>query len=201
MRKFILALLPVLSVMLFSACSNKVHTQPSTAAAPVNPADYIPFSKALKYRLDLDRADIKKIQFYIDQPLILRHTSPGGSSSVKGGVVSYGSLQQVNEFTIPAFTPGVCEKVKGDSLYISFDAPQNSFVFAAVFENEHFSLQGTNWYNGVCDVTYDNKVYKVQCDGCGSAGEAKLMIRKSQAGSGAGAPAAAGKVLSGRKLN
>jgi hypothetical protein len=199
MKKLLLLFVPIVLMALFSACSNKMYSEKPAATAAVNPAEFIPFSKALKYRLDQDRADIKKIQFYLDQPLVLRHTTPGGSSSVKGGVVSYGSLQNVTEFTIPAYTPGVCERVKGDSLYISFDAPQNSFVFVAQYANEHFNLQGTNWYNGVCDVTYDNKTYKVQCDGCASAGDAKLVIRKSQAG--AAGSAAAGKVLTGRKLN
>ncbi len=200
MKKTLLVIAPVLCVMLFTACSSKVYTDKPTATTAVNPAEFIPFSKSLKYRLDQDRADLRKIQFYIDKPLILRYTSTGGSSSVKGGTVAYDNLQNVTELTIPAYTPGVCEKVKGDSLYISFDAPQNSFVFAALYANEQFMLQGTNWYNGVTDVMYDNKIYKAQCDGCGSAGEVKLVIRKSQAGN-AGKTPAAGKVLAGRKLN
>jgi len=201
MKKLLLFFVPVVMIMLGTGCSNKMYTDKPNGTAAVNPAEFIPFSKALKYRLDMDRADLKKIQFYVDQPLILRYTTAGGSSSVKGGVVSYGNLQNVTEFTIPAYTPGVCERVKGDSLYISFDAPQNSFVFAALYANEHFTLQGTNWYNGVADVNYDNKIYKVQCDGCGSAGEAKLVIRKAQAGGAGNTAAAGGKVLAGRKLN
>ncbi|MBX2906724.1 MAG: hypothetical protein KF744_11840 [Taibaiella sp.] len=200
MKKLALVVIPVAMMMIGTACSNKMYEQPTTAGA-ANPAEYIPFTKALKYRLDQDRADLRKIQFYIDQPLVLRYTTPGtGGSSVKNGMVSYGDLQKVTEHTIPAYTPGVCEKVKGDSLYISFDAPQNSFVFAALYANEHFTLQGTNWYNGVADVTYENKTYKVACDGCGSAGEAKLVIKKSAAGGAANA-SSGGKVLAGRKLN
>lgn len=201
MKKLILIVAPVLCVMLFSACSKKVYSGKPSDTAVVNPADYLPFSKSLKFRLDQDRADLKKIQFYIDKPLILRHTAASGSSAVKSGTVSYDNAQNVTEFTIPAYTPGICERVKGDSLYISFDAPQNSFVFAAVYANEQFMLQGTNWYNGVTDVMYDNKIFKVQCDGCGSAGEAKLVIKRSQAGNAGKATAGSGKVIAGRKLN
>src|SRR6185369_5418191 len=128
--------------------SKKVYTDKAATATVVNPADYLPFSKALKYRLDQDKVDIRKIQFYLDKPLVLRHTTAGnGGSSVKGGAVQYESLQNVTEVSIAAYTPGVCERVKGDSLMISFDAPNNTFVFAAVYANEHFTLQGTNWYN------------------------------------------------------
>lgn len=196
-----LIIVPVLGVMLCTGCSKKVATGDASAAAVVNPADYLPFSKALKYRLDQDKVDIRKIQFYVDKPLILRHTTAGnGGSTVKGGAVQYESLQNVTEVTIPAYTPGICERVKGDSLMISFDAPNNQFVFAAVYANEHFALQGTNWYNGVADVMYDGKVYKVACDGCGSAGEVNLVIRRSQA-SDMPKPTSGTKSLAGRKLN
>ncbi len=200
MKKIVLILVPVLFVMMASSCSNKVYTKDS-ATAEVNPSDYIPFSKNMKYRLDQDRADLRKIQFYLDKTIILRNTASAGGSAIKSGTVMYDNSQQVTEFTIPAYTPGVCERVKGDSLYISFDAPQNSFVFAAVYENEHFMLQGTNWYNGVTDIKYDNKIFKAQCDGCGSAGEAKLVIRRSQAGAGMKPVPTGGKVLAGRKLH
>jgi hypothetical protein len=173
---------------------------PATAASTgPNPADYLPFTKSLKFRLDNDRADLRKLQFYTDKAIVLRYTGSAGGGVIKSGTVTYDNVQDVTEITIPAYTPGICERVKGDSIYISFDAPQNAFVFSALYANEDFMLQGTNWYNGVADVNYDGKVYKASCDGCGSVGEVRLMIKRSQS-SGPKSPAG-GKVLAGRKLN
>jgi hypothetical protein len=201
MKKIVLFIVPVMIALAFSACSNKVYTGKPAEAAAINPTDYVPFSKDLKFRLEHDHADIRKVQFYLDKPIILRHMSPSASGAIKQGMITYDNVQDVQEINIPAYTPGVCERVRGDSLYISFDAPQNAFVFAAIYSNEHFMLQGTNWYNGVTDVTYDGKIYKAYCDGCGSAGEASLLIKKSQAGNNAGGAPGGGKTLAGRKLN
>ncbi len=199
MRKVVLVIAPLLLSLAFAACSNKVYTAAPPGTAAINPTDYVPFSKDLKFRLEHDHADIRKVQFYLDKPLVLRHIEPSASGAINKGMITYDNVQDVKEITIPAYTPGVCERVKGDSLYISFDAPQNAFVFAAVYANEHFMLQGTNWYNGVTDVDYDGKIYKASCDGCGSAGEASLLIKKSQAGN-AGKSPGGGKTLAGRKL-
>lgn len=200
MRKMLFVIAPVFCFLLFSACSPKV-VQPTAAAstAAPNPSDYLPFTKSLKFRLDNDKADLRKLQFYTDRPITLRRTGSVGNGVIMSGTVSYDKVQDVTEITIPAFTPGVCERVKGDSLYISFDAPQNAFVFAALYANEDFLFQGTNWYNGVADVNYDGKVYKAWCDECGSVGEVRLMIKRPQSsGPKSSAP---GKVLAGRKLN
>jgi hypothetical protein len=199
MRKLISVFVPVLFALVLSACSNQVYTSSTAATTGPNPADYLPFTKSLKFRLDNDKADLRKLQFYTDRAIVLRYTGSAGNGVIKSGTVTYDQVQDVTEVTIPAYTPGVCERVKGDSLYISFDAPQNAFVFAALYANENFLMQGTNWYNGVADVNYDGKVYKASCDGCGSVGEVRLMIRKAQA-SMAKSPAG-GKVLAGRKLN
>lgn len=199
MRKLISVFVPVLFALILSACSNKVYTNGTAATTGPNPADYLPFTKSLKFRLDNDKADLRKLQFYTDRAIVLRYTGSAGSGVIKSGTVTYDQVQDVTEVTIPAYTPGVCERVKGDSVYISFDAPQNAFVFAALYANENFLMQGTNWYNGVADVNYDGKVYKASCDGCGSVGEVRLMIKKAQAGM-AKSPGG-GKVLAGRKLN
>lgn len=199
MRKLILVFAPVFFIMLLSACSDQVYPGATAAATGPNPADYLPFTKSLKFRLDNDKADLRKLQFYTDRAITLRYTGSAGSGVIKSGTINYDQVQDVTEITIPAYTPGVCERVKGDSLYISFDAPQNAFVFAALYANENFLFQGTNWYNGVADVTYDGKTYKAACSDCGSVGEVRLMIRKAQA-SGAKSPMG-GKVLAGRKLN
>lgn len=202
MRKVVLFLVtPLLLSLVFAACSNKVYTAKPAETAAINPTDYVPFSKDLKFRLEHDKADIRKVQFYLDKPLVLRNIGTSAGGAIKQGMITYDNVQDVTEVTIPAYTPGVCERVRGDSLYISFDAPQNAFVFAAIYANEHFMLQGTNWYNGVTDVNYDGKIYKASCDGCGSAGEAKLLIKKSSAGNNAGGAPGGGKTLAGRKLN
>lgn len=199
MKKLILLFAPVLFMLMTSSCSDKMYTADATAAQSPNPGDYLPFSKSLKFRLDNDKADLRKLQFYTDKAIVLRYTGSAGNGVIKSGTVTYDKVQDVTEITIPAYTPGVCERVKGDSLYISFDAPQNAFVFAAMYANENFMLQGSNWYNGATDVNYDGKVYRAYCDGCSSAGEVRLMIKRAQT-AGYGAPSG-GKVLSGRKLN
>ena len=199
MRKMIFFIAPVLFALVFSSCSDKMYTGTTATTTGPNPVDYLPFTKSLKFRLDNDKADLRKLQFYTDRAIVLRYTGTAGSGVIKSGTISYDKVQDVTEITIPAYTPGVCERVKGDSLYISFDAPQNAFVFAALYANENFMLQGTNWYNGVADVSYDGKTYRASCDGCGSAGEVRLMIKKTQAGGYK--PSGGGKVLAGRKLN
>lgn len=199
MRKMLSVFAPVLFILVFGACSNQMYTASTATTTGPNPADYLPFTKSLKFRLDNDKADLRKLQFYTDRTIVLRYTGSAGSGVIKSGTVTYDKVQDVTEITIPAYTPGVCERVKGDSLYISFDAPQNAFVFAALYANENFLLQGTNWYNGVTDVNYDGKVYKASCDGCSSAGEVRLMIKKAQ--SSGPQTAGGGKVLAGRKLN
>jgi len=191
---------PVLGLILCLSCNKKVNPAQSQATTVVNQADYVPFTKSLKQRLDHDHADIKKIQFYLDQTLVLRRTTGMEKGVVKGGVISYDNGQAVTEMTIPAYTPGVCEGVNGDSLLISFDAPGNTFVFGALYANENFMLLGSNWYNGVTDVTYDSKTYKVACGSCGNAGDAMLVIKRMQGGMSAPRSAGGGKVIAGRKV-
>ena len=201
MKKMILFLTPVLGLILCLSCNKKVNPSQSAAAKTVNAADYMPFSKALKYSLEMNHADLKKIQFYVDQELILRRTNGVEKGIIKGGTVAYDNGQTVTEITIPAYTPGVCEFISGDSLMVSFDEPGNKFVFGALYANENFMLLGTNWYNGVTDINYDSKIYKVQCGTCGNAGDARLMIRRNQAGYNTPRESGGVKVVAGRKVN
>src|SRR4051812_41567046 len=125
---FLAACSTIVSGAFLTGCSPKVYTTQTAAAVPE--ASYVPFTNSLKQRMEHDNIDIKKVQFYIDQPLVLRSTSGMEKGYVAGGAVAFNNEQSVNEIAIPAFTPGVCEKVSGDSLYISFDAPGKTIVFA-----------------------------------------------------------------------
>jgi len=201
MKKLLLFVAPVLGLVLCLSCNKKMTPAQAAAKGPaVNEADFMPFTKALKHHLDNDRTELKKVQFYVDQTLILRRVNGTERGIVKGGTLSDDHGQTVTEMTIPAYTPGICEGSSGDSLMISFDVAGNTLTFGAQYANEHFILLGTNWYNGVVDVNYDGKLYKIECGSCGNAGDAKLVIKKAQAFMTAPRASGGTKVITGRKV-
>jgi len=182
MRKTILlamASISLVSSLVLTGCSRKgFATSPPTAA---NDTSFVPFTKNLKQRLEHDGVDIKKIQFYVNEKLVLKHSMGNEKGQVKGGIIvlDYGSSN--DQIIVPAWTPGVCEKVDGDAMMVSFDAPGKAIEFGALYANTSFILIGTNWHNGTVDVKYDNQPYTVSCGDCPNVGEVKLFVRKNQA--------------------
>ncbi len=171
------ALLAVI-VTLFS-CGGSRH---ASAVKPSTDTFYIPFTKDLKKRIENNNLDIKKVQFFIDERLVLRRSLGTQKSDIKSGVVLFENGQYINEVIIPRHTPAVCESVTGDRLMISFELQNNDIEFGPGGANEnYFTLYAKNWNGGSADITYDNKLYKVQCATCYNAGDVRLVIRKSEA--------------------
>lgn len=168
----------LLSGAIVSGCSPKMAPQTTTVANNAN--SYAPFTKLLKQRMEHENIDLKKVQFYVDQTLVLSRTVGSEKGTVNNGQVEFNNAQALNEVTIPAYTPGVLEHISGDSLFISFDQPGNTLVFSALYANEYFSLSSPSWYGGIASVKYDNQSYQVRCDGCGSAVNAHLAVKKAE---------------------
>jgi len=182
MKKMILVVVASISVascFLFTSCSRKgFATSPPTAATDTS---FVPFTKTLKQRLEHDGVDIKRIQFYTNEKLVLQHATGVEKGQVKSGIIMIDYGQSVNQITIPAWTPGVCEKVDGDALMISFDAPGKSIEFGALYANTTFVIVGNNYHNNSVDITYDNQPYMALCASCGNVQDVKLFVRKNQA--------------------
>ncbi len=197
MRKLSLLLLMSVSVAFCLFCTS-CGTSRFASAPPDygNDTQYVPFTKALKQRLEHDGVDIKKIQFYVDQKIVLKHSNGGEKGRVQDGVILLDHADPV-EITIPEYTPGVCEKVNGDDLMISFDAPGKCVEFGSLYANNVFMLVGTNWHNGLVDVNYDGKSYLAECGSCSNIGEVRLLVRKNQAYS----KDEQNKVVLGRRVN
>lgn len=181
MKKTILLFMASISVAVTIFCSS--CSRHAFATGPeVNNGDtsFIAFTKSLKDRLDHDHIDITKVQFYIDQKLTLRRVMGSEKGTVKSGIIIFDNGQYINEIVIPAYTPGICERISGDALKVSFDAPGKTIEFAALYNNNNFILVGSNWHNGTVDINYDNNTYQVSCV-CGSATDARLVVRRNQA--------------------
>jgi hypothetical protein len=174
MRKLFLVIL-IIPFIFLSSCE-------STNQLSDNGNLYVPFTKDLLDRINSNNLDIKKVQFFIDQRLILRRTLGTQKSNIKGGQILFENGLYIHEVIIPKYTPGVCEGFDGDRISISFELQNNDIKFGPHGNNqESFTLSARNWNNGTGEITYDNATYTVKCAACPNVALTTLLVKKSEA--------------------
>jgi hypothetical protein len=179
MKSIFISLMVILTASVLFSCHTSKHTSIAKSSADTV---YIPFTKTLKQRIENNHLDIKKVQFFVDQRIVLRRSLGTQKSEIKSGVILSENGQFVNEVIIPKNTPGVCLGYNGDKLMVSFEVQNNEVEFGPGGMNDaYFTLYARNWSGGMADITYDNKNYKVSCASCYNAGDVKLLVRKSEA--------------------
>jgi hypothetical protein len=148
-------------------------------AAPVEQDSMIPFTRELYNRLRANSQDIRKLQFFVDQTLILsRGLSQDKLYIDQGKVVNQFGVNE-NKIELPALTPGVVEAIDPDGLRVSFESANNNLKFINnKYSPEFFIFSGTNWENGTAEVAYKGTTYRASCGTCGSIADAKLVVRQ-----------------------
>lgn len=143
--------------------------------------DYVPFTRDLKQKLDKENIDLKQVQFYVDQKLILSRNLGDQKVEVKSGVVKLENGKYINDVIIPALTPGICESTDNDKLMVSFEKGNNDLAFGpgSGYTFNNYVLYGTEWKNGTASVTYDSNKFRASCGSCSDVASAMLVIRKS----------------------
>ena len=142
---------------------------------------YVPFTRDLKQKLDKENIDLKQVQFYIDQKIILNRNLGDQLVAVHSGVVKVENGKYINEVIIPSLTPGVCDNVDGDKLMVSFEKGNNDLAFGpgSGYTFNQYVLYGTQWQNGTTLVSYDSNKYRARCGTCSDVASATLVIKKS----------------------
>jgi len=180
-----------LSIILFQACAPKkpVYKAPTTTATksyepPVQKEPYVPFTRELFDKLNSNKIDVKLVQYYIDQQLVLTRYLENDQLSVKNGIIKFNNGKYVNEVVIPQYTPVVCDAVEGDGLRVSGETGSNSFKFlnSKQYSPVNYIFNPDKWNkDGTCEVIYDNNKYVVTCPTCSSntPNEAKLVVKQS----------------------
>lgn len=143
---------------------------------------YVPFTRDLKQKLERDNIDLKQVQFYVDQKIILNRNMGDQKLEVHSGVVKMENGKYINEVIIPQLTPGLCDAVENDKLMISFEKGNNDLAFGPG-SGSHFNdyvLYGTNWMNGTTMVDYDSNKFRARCGTCSDVASALLVIRKKE---------------------
>jgi hypothetical protein len=151
------------------------------SSSRVSRANLVPFTKDLRQKLESENIDLKQVQFYIDQKLVLDRNLGDQKVAVTSGVVKLENGKYINQVIIPAFTPGVCENADGDKLMISFEKGNNNLPFGpgSGYTFNEYSLYGTEWRNGTTAVMYDSHKFRARCGTCQDVASVTLLIRKS----------------------
>jgi hypothetical protein len=188
MKHRIFAIVAVGCVFWMSCVSSKKTKQapikfnpPPVKVEPAPPADadsLVPFTRELYYRLKERNLDIRKLQFFIDQTIVLSRGTDNGNLDIQGGKIvnKYGINE--NKIELLALTPGIVEAIESDGLRVSFEQGSNLKFINNSFSPVHFIFSGANWNNGTAEVNYRNTVYRASCGTCGSVAEAKLVVRQ-----------------------
>ncbi len=188
MNRLFLSFLIVISVFAVACRHHKkiqMPIKPVEVAKPVEAVvdtnTYVPFTKDLYNRLKAYNIDVKKVQFFVDQQMVLNRYIDVNKAELKSGVVKFVNGRYTNEIVIPALTPCVVDSIDYDGFRVSFE--KGSYNFFKFINNKYspdfFAFSGSNWKEGTAEIYYDKQVYRVSCGSCSSVSDVKLMVKQS----------------------
>lgn len=124
-----------------------------------------PFTQKLYEDNNWSEADLKKIQFYLSDDVVLRREIGNGSADISDGRIRVVNGKQVAEVVIRKGTPGVFMfSPKENRFAVSFESDSNEryLVFGPNPKyNERYVLLASDWDRNQGTVTYDGRQWQV----------------------------------------
>jgi len=107
--------------------------------------------------------ELRRIQFYVSEDIVLYRTASGGSSSIEDGKIEIKDRQKVDEIVIKEGTPGTVVFIPEEDKYgVSFDDSGAFLVFGPGKNTRgRYTLKAKRWREnrrgGI--ITYDGQEY------------------------------------------
>lgn len=124
-----------------------------------------PFTQQMYQQNRWSDDELKQIQFYLSNEIVLRREINQGSSEITRGRISVMDGRQVEEIVIRKGTPGVFMfSPKNERFAVSFEdgGEQRYLIFGPNPKvNERFVLMASDWSRNDGVVTYDGQKYRV----------------------------------------
>ncbi|MCB0660267.1 MAG: hypothetical protein KDC04_04995 [Saprospiraceae bacterium] len=121
------------------------------------------FTESLKNNYNWSDNDLKNIQFYISNDIVLWNEIQSGQSRISNGKIKTIDGKKIEEVVIKAGTPGVfLFSPKKDNLAISFDPNDDSkyLIFGPSDKMRgRYVLLAKSWNNNLGKVTYGDQIY------------------------------------------
>lgn len=137
----------ILGLLFLSACSPKLS----------------PFSQSLIDQNGWSEEELKEIQFYLSDDVVLRRDFTRGSSKIVSGEIKMVNGRQVEEIRIPEGTPGILLfQPKSNRMAVSFeDGKDARFLMFGPNpkRRKQYVLLASDWQNRRGKVQYDGRTY------------------------------------------
>lgn len=129
----------------------------------------VPYSLKIQEKHRLSVADLKELQFYLSDQVVLYRVNPENRSAVINGGLYTSNSNDPERVVIKAGTPGKAVLTSANRLGVSFEAGSDRFlVFGTNRQEGTYYLQAKNWENGHGIVKYGESEWFV-APGSGSA--------------------------------
>jgi len=98
---------------------------------------YVPFTKKLKTENNWSENDLKKIQFYLSNTIVLHRQFGNSETKIESGVIKTVDGKQVEEIVIRKGTPGVVvQKIGEKKMTVSFEIADDYFLTFGAYQNK-----------------------------------------------------------------
>lgn len=149
-----------LLVLVFSSCTPKLT----------------PFTKQLQEENGWSEQDLKRIQFYVSQDVVLRKQRSKSGSKIESGEIKVVSDAEVEEILIKKGTPGVLIEIpKEDRFAVCFeDNNSNRYLMFGPNpkQGNRYALLASKWSKQKGEMNYGNKKYYTNS----SSSNASLLV-------------------------
>lgn len=153
-----------------------------------------PFTGQVQQRYKLSESDLKQLQFYTSDDIVLYQASNDADISTINGELLVHSDKQVKRVVIPRGTPGQVVYVYPDKLAVCFDSDASrNLLFGSKYIDGEYRLMAYEWKGKHGELKYGDETY-IAAPGSGSS-HLLIKLKKLQKTS------VKDNVVQGRKVN
>lgn len=135
----------------------------------------VPYSDSIRQKYHLTEDDLKRVQFYVSDPITLQRKFVDGSAQITSGKLKLINGEKVEEVQIPSATPGILvREADGGKLEVSFEKSNDYFLRFGYNPNKSgtYVLLASEWKNKVGNLSYGGQKFYTSPE----SGDALLLI-------------------------
>lgn len=149
----------LISLMIFiSSCNKRIY-----------------FTQHIRNSIENKKLDIKKVQFYISNTVVLQRMLPINEAKIARGEIVFENGNYIDQIIITKDTPGACESFTNDKLFISFEN-DNTVTFCKEKYDNFYKILINKDIDNYYGIVYDSLIYSVDS----KAENTKLWIKKDE---------------------